>query len=885
MTWLSELGRRLEMLFGGRRFDNDLEEEMRLHLELRAEEYEANGFSPREAGAAAKRRFGNATVLREVSGDAWGWRALEDFGQDLRYALRSLMQKPAFTAVGAITLALGIGANTALFSVVNSVLLRPLPYKNANRLVTLLHEGTDPVATANYIDWRDQCRSFEAMEAASYWTPNLTNNDLPEHLVGLRVTQNLLPMLGVAPTLGRLFARGEGRKGSTHEVVLSNRLWQRRFNGDPGVIGKPIVLNGEAYAVVGVMPPGFKFAPFWATRAELWVPDDFSEGFQNRGGNSLRVFARLKPDVTLEQARAEVTTVTGRLERQYPGTNRRVLVTPLKENVVGKVEIPLRILLCAVGFVLLIACANVAHMLLARSSDRQKETAVRTALGAGRMRIVAQCLTENLVLACIGSSLGLLLAVVGTKALVALSPTDIPRLDSVSIDLRVILFLFALTMATAITFGLAPALVATGGSLSAALKEGGRGDTEGVRRNRLRGLLVASEFALAFVLLIGAGLMVRSFSALQLVDPGFDPKNVLSMVVSITGSKEAEGSRREIFYRQLLDQVHRLPGVSSVGAINHLPLAGDIWGWPFLIEGRPKPRPGESPVAVYRIVMPGYFETMHISLKRGRSIAATDDARSAGVVIINERAAREYWPGQDPIGKRITFNVENNGLVDWLMVIGVAADAKQSDWAASPYPETYVAALQNREFMTSGAAHFGYITLVIRSNANPIDLAAGVKRTVWSFDRNLPISEVVTMEHAVADANSQPRFEMLLLSIFAGFALVLAVVGIYGVMNYAVARRRREIGIRMSLGATRLDVMRMVMQQGVLQAALGTITGVAGALLVSHLMTKMLYGVRPTDPLTFGGVVIVLGLAAMAAISVPARKATRIEPMVALREE
>lgn len=885
MEWLSELGRRLAMLFRGARFDRDLQDEMRLHMELRQQEQMAQGLSPESARAAARRRFGNAALLGEVSGDVWGWRWLDHFAQDLRYGARSLLRTPGFTAVAVIALALGIGANTAIFSVVSAVLLRPLAYQDADRLVTILHDGSSPVAVANYLDWRDQSRSFEAMGAAEYWSPNLTNSDSPEHLAGLRVTQNLLPMLGIDPLLGRVFVPGEDRKGAEHEVVLSYRLWQRRFSGDRNVLGKLMTLNGEGYTVVGVMPPEFKFAPFWATRAELWAPQAFGDRVHSRGGNSLRVFARLKRGRTLTEARAEIAGITGRLERQYPGTNRGVVVTPLKENVVGKIEAPLLVLLGAVGFVLLIACANVAHMLLARTSDRQREIAVRAALGAGRGRVIRQFLTENLLLAAVGAASGMVLAVWGTEALVTLSPAYLPRVDTVAIDARVVLFLLVITVLTAVVFGMVPATHAAAGNLSAALKEGGRGGSDGVRRNRLRSFLVASEFALAFMLLMGAGLMIRSFSALQSVDPGFNPHHVISMVVSVAGSQEAEPNRREIFYRQLLRQVRALPGVQAAGGINHLPLAGDMWGWPFSIEGRPKPRPGESPTAVYRIVMPGYFQTMRLPLLRGRAIADNDDARAPGVLVINERAASEYWPGEDPIGKRVTFDDDKRNPPTWLTVIGVARNARQDDWASEPYPEVYLAALQNRDFLGDGEAHIAYLTLVVRAAGDPAELAPAVKKAVWGFDRNLPISEVLTMDRVVADATAQPRFETLLLGVFAAVALLLAAVGIYGVMSYSVSRRTHEIGIRISLGASRGEVLWMVLRQGMVQALAGTAAGVAGALLLSRLMVRMLYGVRPTDPLILGGVAAVLGLAALLASCVPARQATRIEPMVALRNE
>jgi putative ABC transport system permease protein len=493
-------------------------------------------------------------------------------------------------------------------------------------------------------------------------------------------------------------------------------------------------------------------------------------------------------------------------------------------------------------------------------------------------------------LAALGASIGLLLAFGGTKALVALSPAYIPRVETVAIDTHVVLFLLSVTVLTALAFGLPPAMHAAAANLSAALKDGGRGDSAGIRRNRLRSFLVASEFALAFMLLIGAGLMIRSFSALQSVDPGFNPHNVLSMIVSVAGTKEALPHHRANFYRELMQKVRSLPGVISAGGINHLPLAGDLWDRGFAIEGRPNPRPGEGPDAIYRIVMPGYFETMRLPLLGGRAIADSDDARAPGVVVVNDRAAHAYWPGEDPIGKRIAIGGdEKSNPPAWLTVIGVVANAKQMDWAEEPDPEIYLAALQHRNFLGENGdpiePHMTYITLVARTGGNPTDLASAMKRAVWSFDRNLPISEVLTMDQVVADATAQPRFEVLLLGIFAAVALLLAAVGIYGVMNYAVSRRTREIGIRMSLGASQTAVLWMVLRQAVVQALAGAIAGVAGALLLGRLMAKMLYGVLPTDAFTFGVVAAVLGLAALLAASVPARKASRIEPMVALRNE
>jgi predicted permease len=696
-------------------------------------------------------------------------------------------------------------------------------------------------------------------------------------------------MLGIEPMLGRLFIEGEDKDGADREVILSYRLWQRRFSRDPSVLGKPIVLDGNAYVVVGVMPQGFQFAPFWATNAELWVPNAFGARVHNRGGNSLRIFARMKDGVSLKQVRAEIASITGRLEKQYPGTNRNVVVTPLKEKVVGPIETPLLVLLGAVAFVLLITCANVAHMLLARAATRQKEVAVRAALGARQGRIIRQFLTESILLGTLGGAAGLLLAVAATRALIAISPANIPRVQAVSIDLRAALFLFLATMLTSVGFGLAPALQASAVNVNDTLKEGGRSNSDGLRRNRLRSLLVVSEFALALMLLVGAGLMIRTFAALQSVDAGFNPHNVVSMIVSVAGSKEAEAGHRGIFYRQLIERVRSLPGVQAAGGINHLPLAGDLWGWHFVIEGRPKPRPGELPGAVYRMVTPGYFEAMRLPLVRGRDITNSDNATAPGVVIINERAAKEYWPGEDPIGKRICFDDDTTNPTAWLTIIGIAKDAKQDSWTDEASPEAYLAAFQNRDFIgdsgSEASRHMTYITVVARTAGDPAAIASAMKEAAWSFDRNLAISQVVTMDGVVAEANAQPRFEMLLLTIFAVVALVLATVGIYGVISYSATRRTHEIGVRMSLGAGRSDVLLLVMRQGMWLALVGSVTGIAGALLISRLMAKLLYGVQPTDPATFAAVAAGLGLVAVLACYIPARRAMRIDPMAALRYE
>ena len=885
---MSTIGSRLRSWLrrslGRPELESEMETEIRFHVDAYIEDLIAQGVPQAEAARQARIEFGAIENTKEECREATGVTLLENFLQDLRYGARSMVRSPGFTAVAVIALALGIGANAAIFSVVNAVLLRPLAYRDSDRLVTILHGGDDPVAVANYIDWRNQSQSFEAMAAADYWSANLTGLDHPDRLLGLKVTQNLLPMLGVQPFLGRLFVKGEDEVGAEHEVILSYNLWQRRFSGDPNILGKAMVLNGNSYVIVGVMPQGFRFAPFWATHAELWVPNAFGDRIHNRGGNSLRVFARLKGGVSLAQSRAEIASITARLQQQFPGTNGNVVVMPLKEKVVGKIETPLLVLLGAVGFVLLIACANVAHMLLSRAAARQKEIAVRTALGARRFRVIRQLLTENLLLAVIGGGLGLLLAVWGIRTLVALSPGDIPRLDSVAIDTRVMLFLFGATLLTSVAFGLAPAMQASAVNLSDTLKEGGRGSSDGIRRNRLRSFLVATEFALALVLLIGAGLMIRSFYALRAVDPGFNPHDVVSMVVSVAGSNEARPGRRETFYREVLEKVRALPGIEAAGGINHLPLIGDMWGWPFVIEGRPTPRPGEFPTAVYRIAAPGYFDAMRLPLLQGRDIAASDDSKAPGVVVINEKAARAYWPNENPIGRHISFTSDSKPPV-WLTIIGVTKDAVEGDWQREPYPEAYLAAFQNAEYLESPGTQFQYLTLVARARTDPGALASTIKDTVWSIDRNLPVSEVVTMDEVVDQANAEPRFEMLLLAVFAVVALVMAAVGIYGVMSYSISRRTHEIGIRVSLGATRGEILLLVLRQGMVLALTGAAVGIMGALLLGRLMAKLLYGVPATDPLAFAGVATLLLAVAVIASYLPARRAMRVDPIVALRYE
>src|SRR5215472_2656552 len=880
MRWIKATRLRVRSLFRKSVVDAELNEELRFHVALEIARNEAAGMSKEDARRAALVAFGGSQQIAEECRDTRRVNLVQDFVQDLRYGVRVLQKSLAFTLLAVVALASAVGASSVMFSAVNSILLRPLTYRSADRLVVILNHGRGPIAPANYVDWKAQSKSFETMGAAEYWTPDLTGVDRPSRLSALRMTSDILPMLGVPTMLGRFFAKEEEQVGHEYEVVLSYGLWQRQFGGDPGVLDRQISLDGKPYTIVGVMPAGFKFAPFWATKAELWAPLALGPRATQRGGNSLRIFARLAPGIGLADARAELATTTARLEQRYPGTNRDAQVVPLKEKVVGRIRPALLTMQLAVAFVLLIACANVAHMLLARGAARAGEVAVRSALGAGRLRLLQQFLAESLILATAGGILGLLFAAAGIRALVVFGPADVPRVDNVSLDWRVTLFTLGVSILTGVIFGLAPARRASRIDPAESLKEGGRsGDS--TARHRTRSLLVVTEFALALMLLVGAGLMLRTLLALQAIDPGFDPHNVLTMVVSTSGSLVSAPGHSDEFYHELLDQVRAVPSVVSAGLTNHLPIAGDIWGYPFWIEGQSIPAPGDEPDAAYRLVFPGYFNTMAMPILRGRPIEDSDTATAPRVVVINEYLARRYWPDQDPIGKR--FTLDNPAKVaakklNWLTVVGVVKNAVRSDWTAPPEEEIFLPYSQN-------AGVGPYMTLLARTAIDPAASAELIENAIWSVDRDVTISEVQTMSAVIARANSQPRFDAALLAAFAAIALVMSAVGIYGVMTYAVARRRHEIGVRMALGASRANVLADILREGMALALAGSLSGILGGLILSRLMATLLYGVRAGDPLTFGGAAALLAIVALAACYVPARDATRVDPVVALRYE
>jgi predicted permease len=799
----------------------------------------------------------------------------------MRYAIRSLAKSPRFTIVAVLALAIGAGANTAMFSVVYNVLLKPLAYPHPERVMFLqesdLRRGDAfPVAPATYNDWAAQQSSFQSIAAAEAWGASLTGMGRPEQIEALHVSASLLDVLQVQPALGRGFHFEDD-----HAVLLSHQLWQRRFAGDSQVLGRSLTLNGESYRVAGVMPRGFQFPPFWQEKAELWASGVIQPGrMHDRSGRSLRIFARLKTGVSIAQAQTEMTAIARRLELAYPKTNAGAgaRVTPLEEAVVGKIRPALTALLGAVGFLLLIACANVANLLLARATARQKEIALRIAIGASRGRIVRQLLAEGLALSFAGSALGLLLAYGALHALTVNIPDasrfTLPRYQEIGIGAPVLLFSLAVSTLTAILFGLAPALQFSRPDLNGVLKEGGRGSA-GMGRGSLRSVLVVGEVAISLMLLSGASLTLRSLWKLSAVDSGFDPHNLLSMTVNAASPAYKASESRHILFQEALGRVSAIPGVRVVSAINHLPLAGDEWTFPFQVEGQPIPKPQDEPGAIFRVVFPRYFETMRIALVSGREFNQHDSASAPRVAIINQAMARRHWPGVDPVGKR--FRIHTND--PWVTVIGVARDAQQSDWGAAAENEYYFPHTQNPEDFQR------YITLVVRTQGDPAALAPEVQKAIWSLDPDLPIADVQTMDRVVSRAVWRPRFSASLLGGFAALALALAAIGIYGVVSYGVSQRAREIGIRMALGARPVDVLRRILSEGAKLAAIGSALGIVGALLLTRYLETELYQVKTSDPAVMTASAVTLAAIALFASWMPARRATRVDPAVALRGE
>jgi putative ABC transport system permease protein len=811
---------------------------------------------------------------------------MQSFWQDVHYGLRVLRKNSALSVVAVIALALGIGANTAIFSVVNAVLLRPLPYRDAERIVAIQELGKDgrrvQVTPANFLDWRAQHTVFERIAAVFTRTSNLAGAGEAERINLAVASADLFDVFGVQPQQGRLFIPEDEQAGHAPVAVISHGLWQRRFGGDGEQVGKSITLDGKSYTVVGIAPAGFQYPD----KTDAWLPplrlapevNEQMDVTRVRGFGYMSAVALLKPGVPLSEARSEMEAITARLREQYPETNNNRFdrVVSLHTHLVGDTSTVLWLLLGAVCFVLLIACANVANLLLARATARQKEMAIRAALGASRLRVIRQLLTESSMLAVAGGAFGLLLALWGIDLMTRLLPKDFPRLHDISLDYTVLGFTLVVSLITGIVFGLAPALQVSRTDIHESLKESTRGAAGGARRNRLRNLLVVSEVSLCLVLLIGAGLLFRSFIRLQSVNKGFTSQQVLTMRLTPSGARFKEDAQYVAFYSQALERIRAIAGVDAAGVINTLPLVkGPTTA--FRVEGRPLLRPDQWPGVNYRSVSPDYFRALDVPLAQGRGFDEHDNVSAPWVILINQAVADRDFAGENPIGKRInTGGTAPDGQPAWFEIVGVVANVRNIELNAEPMPEIYMSYLQDP---------FAGMSFVIRTTIEPASLASAVREAVREVDKEQPVAEIRTMENIVTDAVTQPRFNLVLLGIFGSIALILSAAGIYGVMSYSVTQRTPEIGIRMALGAQTSDVIKMVVGQGMMLAVIGIGIGLIASFALTHLMASLLYGVSATDPLTFTLISLLLLGVALGACFVPARRAARVDPMVALRHE
>jgi putative ABC transport system permease protein len=818
---------------------------------------------------------------------------MENLLYDFRFGFRTLIKNPAFSIVAILAIMLGTGANSAIFSVVNAILLRPLAFGEPDRLVMVWGNNVKsgvpqyPLSVLDFLDYREHNQVFEQVASFSYEDFNLSAGEEPEHYPGSIVSANFFSLLGVNPTVGRAFAPEEDQAGADRVVILSNGLWKRRFGADPNLIGQTILLNGASFTVVGVMPSSFQ-SPNAQDNPQIWVPMSFDGGdpfripasaggseFKNRTHRFLIGVARLKPGVTISQAQADMETVARQIEQQYPDINTglSVNIVSLHKQIIGNIKPALLVLLVAVGSVLLIACANVANLLLARAAGRQKEFAIRAALGAGRLRLIRQLLTESLLLALIGGALGLLFAFAGIKLLLSLNPPNIPRLGEINVDGRVLGFTLLVSILTGIVFGLVPALQASRPDLNETLKEGSRGSTGGRGRQQVRGLIVISEIVVTTVLLIIAGLMIKSFWSLQNVNPGFNPANTLTMMVNLAPAKYSETHQVRDFYDLLLKRIETLPGVQSVGAVTNLPLTSTVVRFRFTIDGRPPATPGERLVATTGAVNSNYFRAIGIPLLKGRYFTEQERDKSPPVIIINDTMARRHWPGEDPIGRRVTL--PSLGGIS-REIVGVVGDIKHSGLDTESGAQMYLPYPQQP---------WNFMSLVVRAQSDPTKMAGAVRHEISALDTNQSAYDVKTMQQVVSESVSQPRLYTVLLGVFAAVAMLLAAVGIYGVMNYLVTQRIHEIGIRMALGAQASHIFKMIVGQGMLLVLIGVVAGLVAAFLLTRIMESLLFGVSARDLATFMGIPIVLAVVAFLSIYVPARRAMRVNPMVALRQE
>ena len=808
---------------------------------------------------------------------------MNSLGRDLRHGARLLWRDPGFSAAALAALALGMGATCAIFSVVDAVLLKPLPFRDPQSLLVVWESNPAQnlkdmfVTPGDFLEWRNQSRALQALAAVEDVHVNLTggpNGHIePEELRGERVSASLFPLLGVQPVVGRAFSSDEDQPGHADYALLSHSLWQRRFGGDLSIAGKAIRLRDRSYTVVGVLPAGFSVLD---SAVDVWIPLGLDpHDARTAGSHFLIVIARLKPGVGVDRARTEMDLIGSRLEQANPALDKgwRPVLVPLREELVGNVRPALLVLLAAVGFLLAMACVNVANLLLARGAARQKEIAIRTALGAGRGRVVAQLLSESVLLALAGGALGVALAR-GVVALVSrLGPASIPRLAEARIDARLFLFALGVSLATGILFGIAPAIQISGANLNAALTEVGRGGTTGRSGRMMRSALVVAEVALAVVVLIGAGLLMRSFVRLRSADPGFQPSGLLTLRVPLAGGRNAAPDRRIAFFQQVADRIATLPGVRTVGAVNGLPLTGLGGGSTFTVDGRPAPPHEQRPVALLRSATSAYFRAMGIPLLAGRGLADSDTGQAPPVIVVNQTLARRFWPAGNPIGGRLVVDALNGRVAE---IVGVVGDVKperieSEDWPTiySPYPQAPVAAM----------------TMVVRAARQPLSLASAVEREVHQLDPNQPVAEMRSMDEVVDRAVARARFNTALLGVFAVIAFLLAAVGIYGVISCDVSERTHEIGIRVALGAQPGDVLKLVVGHGARLAGYGIAAGMVAAFALTRLMASMLYGVQATDVYTFAAIPVLLGGVALAASYLPSRRALALDPVTALRHE
>ncbi len=875
MKWLNILLSRLFGLVRREAVLDDIDEELRLHVEMITEENIEKGMSPDEARLAALRDFGNVGWVKDTSYDIRGGGMFESFWQDLRFGIRMLFKNPAFTLLAVITLALGIGANTAIFSVVNAVLLRPLPYPAPEQLVTIR-------SNQSLLDMDDigaQSRSFVEGGGAVLQGMDYTGGSEPVQIQAALLNAQLFDVLGANAAIGRLMMPEEDRFGGERVAVLSHAFWEQSFGGNPNIIGQTIPLSGENYTIIGVLPSEFML-PEKSADVFVSLRVAYPLAARARGVHFLRTVWRLKKGFTLEQAQAEMAAIDHQLEQADPVENkgRRRTLMLLHERVVGDTRPALLILFGAVGLVLLIACANFANLLLARSATRQREIIIRTALGAGRMRLVRQLLTESVLLSLLGGAVGLMFALWGIDLLLSLQPANLPRLNNVSLDRWVILFTSGISIVTGILFGLVPAWKSARADVNEVLKEGGRTATGGIARHRFRDVLIVSELALAVVLLVGAGLLIKGFWQLRSVDPGFQPDNLLTMRIELPETRYREIPAQTQFRERVLENLHALPGIEAA-MVSEIPLNDEALSHNVIIEGQPPVTPGEEPELWSRSIGGDYFRLMGIPVLKGRSFTAQDRDGATLVGVINKSMAQEYFQNRNPIGARIRWA---RGEPQWMTIVGVVGDVKHFGLDQPEQPAVYTPYAQSMQPWKR------WMSLVVRSSSDTLQstsLAATVKQQVWAIDRQIPLTKVRSMTEVMVSSVAHQRFNMMLLGIFASIALLLSAIGVYGVISYSVTQRTHEIGIRIALGAQGRDVLKMIVGQGMRLILIGVLLGLVSAFALTRVMSSLLYGVSATDPLTFASVSALLSIIALLACYIPARRATKVDPMIALRYE